>query len=191
MDKRIWMPILLLVVAVMGCAVRTDAIPTLYDGPDTEEAGFVPYKGGSSQAEIILAVDTIARVELVSTSTSIAEMAPDSSGDIPWAALLEFRFRVLEYLKGSGPNEIVAVVTDDSYYSKEEARAVLQWMADYHDSRWDDRQAIVFLSSTSFLLPSLSASDRFYMSVQVYGGKDGYTVASPHTKLDSLVKSRG
>ena len=57
--------------------------------------------GQHSLEERILTADVIARVNLVTKRASAAQRPQNT-----WGALLEFRFRVHEYLKGSGPNEI-------------------------------------------------------------------------------------
>ena len=97
-------------------------------------AAAVPYFGVESIEEIILRSDTIARVELLSKSTSVEQAASTA-----WVPKLEFRFRVVEYLKGSGPKEITAFV-HSIWATEAEARAALPLQSTGHDSRWDDRE---------------------------------------------------
>ena len=147
------------------------------------------YEGVTSIEETILSSDTIARVELLSmTAATDPYRYPDPSGQDPrssgWVANLEFRFRVLEYLKGSGPNEIVAIVSDGGYHGTEaEARAVLPAMSASHDTRWDDREAIVFMFSGWDTVPSLQADDHFLIGGWQISGEDAYTLSSRHHKL--------
>ena len=147
------------------------------------------YGGVTSIQEIILSRDTIARVELLGmTAATDPYRYPDPSGQDPrssgWLATLEFRFRVLEYLKGSGPNEIVAIISEGVYHATEaEARAVLPAMSASHDTRWDDREAMVFMFSGSDRLPSLQAEDRFQIGVWQISGEDAYSISSRHMKV--------
>ena len=113
-----------------------------------------------------------------------------------WLTLLEFRFRVHEYLKGSGPIEIGSVVylvfADGWDWDGEAtARRLANGIGDTHDSRWDNRAAIVFLSSairdTPDIAPVRLASDRYWFGRMIddrYGDMaDSYTVASRYKKL--------
>ena len=76
---------------------------------DSQSLGILPpfYFGASSLEERILASPVIARVRLDST-TSTVESGTTYLG-IKCIAILEFNFSVVEYLKGSGPTDIVAI----------------------------------------------------------------------------------
>ena len=91
---------------------------------------------------------SLARVKLLSVSP---ESDPyDSSGvgtgskDQYFPALF-YRFEVLEYLKGSGANELVAGVYDgeDIYGTKQGAISKANDLNAGRDVRWDDREAII------------------------------------------------
>ena len=141
MVNRIWLLSLSLVTVVMfACGDNPSVgLTTSEESPPWEE-----YWGSATIEEVILDSDTVARVELLDSSTG-TERIGDDQGHV-WAANLEFRFRVLEYLKGSGPNEIRAHVSE--YYSTQaEAQAGLAAVVAAHDTRWDNRQAVVFLHS--------------------------------------------
>ena len=103
------------------------------------------WHGLNSFEEIILKSEVVVRVEYLSNRTESFFMprrhpeAPDG-----WVARIEFRFRVLEYLKGSGPTEIGAF-TGLLLDTEDEARQVAALLPSMHDARWDDREAIVFL----------------------------------------------
>ena len=136
------------------------------------------YYGVASKEEVILGSDTIARVELLGVSTSTAAYhAWWLSG---WSGNLEFRFRVLEYLKGSGPTEIVAVAANGPYKTETDARKYMSYTVAWHDTRWDDREAIVFLSSTSDIVPDLGS--RYFLGDMSLGGENAYLVSSRHSK---------
>ena len=82
---------------------------------------WLPYAGLASLEETILGADVIARVSLASTRTSWAKRPHETRNS--WGALLEFRFQVHEYLKGSGPDEIGGIVHIHYGTSEEDARA--------------------------------------------------------------------
>ena len=108
MRRVIWL-VLLVAVVWTACGqdesppVRLDLIPT----PDPAAAaafqalppadGFYRYDGLDSMEETILEADVIARVSLVSKRPDVIQL-----DDTTWYPVLEFRFRVHEYLKGSG-----------------------------------------------------------------------------------------
>ena len=63
--------------------------------------------------------------------------------------MLEFRFSVHEYLKGTGPAEIGGNRVHVSTRRRPKPRLAAARIAAAHDSRWDSREAIVFLYSPS------------------------------------------
>ena len=212
-----WMPILWVAVAVMACGqddpvptsgVQQTAItatPVVAPGPTTSApsiptAAATPtvtgllallgvagssaqHHGTASLEEIILGADVIARVGYLSKRTSVAQVPATDW----WSGLLEFRFRVHEYLKGSGANEIGAFVFLH-FPTEAEARAAVAAMAAGHDNRWDSREAIVFLvSDAGHPVPEIG-QDQYWFGEMVYAAMgvdpgDGYTVASPGQKL--------
>ena len=147
-------------------------------------SGSLPHDFGvASLEERIVWSDVVARVSLLSVSAAVDSVAylPDDSSVTVHATVLEFRFRVLEYLKGTGANEIVAIVLGDQRSdTEEEVRAVLPTVTAERETRWDDREAIVFLEDSYEVLPSTSQQGRFYLGDISYPlpGWDGYTVAS-------------
>ncbi len=148
---------------------------TSYSMPD--------YSGPSSIEEQILFKNTVARVRLLGTSTTVAPFIlsnPTRRGHSP---VLEFRFRVLEYLKGTGPTEIIAVAMGDEYDTEAEARSPLPALAEERDTRWDNLETIVFLHDFWDILPSTQQSNRYFLGAISYWWRgDGYTVASLHHK---------
>ena len=93
--------------------------------------------------------DVIVRATLVSTSSTVD--SPDWSND--YVGAVAFRFRVLEYLKGSGSTDITVFATDagsqpsDYFDSRSDATDRGDALKGVHDTTWDERQAILFLRS--------------------------------------------
>ncbi len=118
------------------------------------EVSYMPETGPLGLDERILRANTIARVTLNSISTSTPYIY---RYDPPWATstdyylgAMELRFGVHEYLKGAGGDTLAVdlILSGDDYYpSVEEAvDAASAWIAE-RDTRWDDREAIIFLQN--------------------------------------------
>ena len=91
--------------------------------------------------------DVIALVNL-RQATGITETVPSDAGVAPtYRPAVEFRFEVIEYLKGAGEDEIVVwdpaphtfLTSEESQENAEHKLAVRR------NSTWDDRAAVVFL----------------------------------------------
>ena len=135
--------------------------------------------------ERILGADVVAKVRLFSASgevDTVKFIGPDDKVDTGPAPVLEFGFRVLEYLKGQGPDEIVAVASGYRYDSESQVRAILPVIVARRDTQWDDLDAIVFLRQSDDHVPSTLRPDRFYFSQTHYCSFDYYTIASLLTK---------
>ena len=145
----------------------------------------IAYKGPTSLEERIFASPVIARVRLDSVS-STAEFGTTYRG-MKYIAILEFSFSVLEYLKGSGASDIVAVWNAGQIFdTRQEAETALPAIAAARDTQWDDREAIVFLQHSQTYLPSTQQAGRFYLSGEhLVGGipDDDYSLASRGNKL--------
>ncbi len=143
------------------------------------------YDGPSSLEERILASPVIAKVRLDSVS-STTESGPTVQGT-KYILLLEFSFSVLEYLKGSGNNDIVAVWNSDQLFgTRQEAEAALPAIAAARDAQWDDHEAIVFLKHSQTYLASTQRAERYYLSGVVLGSfglDDNYSLASRYNNL--------
>ena len=100
-----------------------------------------------SMEEIIFGAEVIARVSYLRKQGSVALNTLTDATVGHWLARLEFRFRVHEYLKGTGPNEIGVFVYMD-YDSEADARSALPALLAAHDGRWDNREAIIFANRT-------------------------------------------
>ena len=160
--------------------------PTVADtAQNTMTHAPAPYLGQSSLEERILASPVIVRARLGS-ATSTVESGPTNRGTKP-IAILEFHFRVQEYLKGSGGSDIVAVWNAGQLFdTRQEALASLPAIAVARDTSWDDREAIVFLQHSQTYLPSTQALERYYLSGEHYFNNtldDYYSLGSPYNKL--------
>ena len=150
----------------------------------------LPYRGGRSLEQIILTADVIARVDLVGKLTRAEQVGfatdPQGWGVDYWSPVMEFRFRVLEYLKGSGPNEIGGIVYrtehDGGFWdTRESALAGAANMVAAHDSRWDQREAVVFLWSDDYI------DDRIQLATgQYWFGQMAYYTSGEYTDAYSV-----
>ena len=138
------------------------------------------YLGTASLEERIAGADVIARVRLRSVSPGAELHDIYDDGMFSHVGALEHRFDVLEYLKGSGGDEIVALVYElvDRETAERAAEAGAALLA-ARDTRWDGREALIFLWN------GLQQRDRYWLGSIItedgYFG-DGYTIASPHDK---------
>ena len=214
MRLLLWLPSLIVAaLAVVSCvgpgreppAVSAGEVPVAAEvltGPPTIPAAVLssgevpaashgPYLGLLSLEENILNADVIALVSLTDTATSTARVTFTRRGQTSefWIALLEFKFSVREYIKGSGANNVSGFVYLE-YWTEAAALASAAVIADAHDGRWDDREAVVFLSSSDHWIRDSYplAADEYWFGALLHttsdtGPNDGYTVASIHSKL--------
>ena len=155
-----------------------------------------PYTGAIALEATVLKSDVIARVSLVSKRTAVVARLPGQTNGTEFAATLEFRFRVHEYLKGTGPNEIGGLVYL-SYWRENDATLGAAQIVNAHDSRWDSREAVVFLTKNKDVLGSTPVTPAYPISSDQYwfgsmahdfagspqGLSEAYTVASVYSKL--------
>ena len=102
-----------------------------------------------SLEEQIFDSDTIVRASLSSASASTETERFDGVAAPRYRAVNELSFTAHEYLKGSGPSEILVLVRDEYTYSMESDALI--WAQRYLSQRetdWDDRQGILFLESS-------------------------------------------
>ena len=107
--------------------------------------------GATSPEELVYFSTVVARVRFLSASAGVRNYPPDDDRDP--APVFAFRFRVMEYLKGSGDAELTVRVLATSrrdYIIAPNANAALALMMAQsrlaeRDARWDDREAVVFL----------------------------------------------
>ena len=162
------------------------AIPT--DLPSTQAARMqLRYPEGARDSdprpleEIILESEVIARVGYLHHLGSV------TSARWGWVALLEFRFEVREYLKGSGPDEIGAFIF--AYYETAvAARRATTLLAAAHDGRWDNREAVVFLNyGAEHIAPEIQLGEGQFWLARMDADwgeyEDAYSLASGVSKL--------
>ena len=151
-----------------------------------------PYDGPASLEERILEADVIVRVRLLSMSpvieTFYSEGFEDDGEwieDTAYGSAIEFRFEVIEYLKGEGSGEIVGIVYGQDYYeSKAGAFAFGADLTETHDTTWDEREAIVFMNRRQSIVSTTEQPDRYVLGFADYGvfDSDAYTIDSRYSK---------
>ena len=126
--------------------------------------------------------DVIARVELLSVTTEGELINGRASEETWYGKALHHRFRVLEYLKGNGGQEIVVILASGTEYDSdlhfstaEEAEGLGLDLLELRSSEWDDREAIVFAQSDISWLPSTKMDDTYALGFySVYTGTGWY-----------------
>ena len=133
----------------LGCAddPEQEGLPADSPPADAPRSSMLPPLGQAGLNSRIFYSDVIVRASLISTNATAENIGTDSNGATVHRGLLEFKFKVLEYLKGTGGGELVAFVTDqrDRTYSTMELalEASRSWERD-RDTKWDDRDALIF-----------------------------------------------
>ena len=114
--------------------------------------------------ELILEAAAVARVQYVSAEQTIEvwrSIYPNGNILDSHVGAVVVTFNVLEYLDGSGSNQIKVVLRDGDWdaFDKAVITAANEDLLAFRDKRWDDRQAIVFLvAARMFLAPSQTAT---------------------------------
>ena len=131
---------------LISCGLFGDQID--YSRPHPLGERPTPIYAGDSLVETkIIRHQIIVRASMTSLSS---EIATDPYGG--YYVVLKFNLAVSEYLKGTGPPSIVAVWVDDTYHNKlveaESRRQAILAARYMHHRRWDDREAVIFLSDT-------------------------------------------
>ena len=139
-----------------------------HSGPD--------YFGPWSLEERIAFSDVVARVRMRSVIQT-EEARIGDGGTTEYLVALEFTFDALEYLKGSGGDQLKAVVYDFDvrYATKLGASTLGQDLLSLRDKRWEGREAIVFLQKRDDL-PSTKQADRYLLGWLSTDGTDEYTI---------------
>ena len=104
------------------------------------------YSVSPSLEEQVFFSDAIVRASLLSASAG-TESVPSDPGVAPtYRAVHELRFTVHEYLKGSGPSEVLVVVRDeDTFVAETDALSWAQEQLTERETTWDDREGVLFL----------------------------------------------
>ena len=137
------------------------------------------YYGETSLDEKIAGADVIVRGSLVSANAA----AEQRSGNAGYSAVVEFTFKTLEYLKGSGAGQITALVDypGREYESSADALAQARVLLQGRDTTWDGREAVLFLMSEYEALPSTKQAGRYWLgNVYSYASpsEDHYSISS-------------
>ena len=133
--------------------------------------------------ELILSADIVARVRLIEIDDHIATFQTFKKWYEPH---LWYEFEVLEYLKGSGSATIWGMTSGYGCWhttdTAEEARSAIEYLRRERDARWDDREAIVFLSNVGTesveRTPSISHPDRYWLGTFLpgYGATESHSL---------------
>ena len=114
--------------------------------PEIHSSNDPVYSVSPSLEEQVFFSDAIVRASLLSASAG-TESVPSDPGVAPtYRAVHELRFTVHEYLKGSGPSEVVVVVRDeDTFVAETDALSWAQEQLTERETIWDDREGVLFL----------------------------------------------
>ena len=146
--------------------------------------------GETTLLERIAGADAVVRAEFVSVTGVVDSFSVISGGEPQtpeFARGLAYTFNVLEYLKGSGGTQIVALALNsfERYPTKAEADAATDTYQADRDTQWDNREAILFLWDWDIGAPlSTEQTDRYTLG-DIRGGPgwwDYYTIASKWNK---------
>ncbi len=114
--------------------------------PEIHSSTDPAYSVSPSLEEQVFFSDAIVRASLLSARAG-TETVPSDPGVAPtYRAVHELRFTVHEYLKGSGPSEVVVVVRDeDTFVAETDALSWAQEQLLERKTTWDDREGVLFL----------------------------------------------
>lgn len=131
--------------------------------------------GPTTLEERVAASAVVARVRFRSV-TAGSERWKLQHYDVAHVGTLEHRFEVLEYLKGDGPSEIVAIVygPDNPQATAGHAVAAGSVLLAERDTRWDAREAIVFLETDHEWMLDFPKAGRYLLgSILISRGVSG------------------
>ena len=97
-----------------------------------------------------------------------------------YVGVAEFRFEVLEWLKGGdGGNSAVGLTVVSAERTEEETRARGNHYFERRDKRWDNREAIIFMANSHKGVPSSQESGRYILGFQENYALDAYRTWLP------------
>ena len=126
--------------------------------------------------DLIPLVDAIARVYVHSASEVVSVEESANADHWDWGGLTgrppsryvgvaEFKFEVLEWLKGGdGGNAAVGLTVVSARHTEEETCAAGKRNFERRDKRWENREAIVFMYNSHKSVPSSQESGRYFLS---------------------------
>ena len=152
--------------------------------PSSGDRALPLYAGDSLIEEKVINSSTVVRATMASSSL---EVIVDADGE--YAVAVKFNLAVTEYLKGTGPSNIVAVWVDGNFYdSREKADSRRDVLLAERDDQWDDREAIIFMYGVlsgfgASLDAQLQRADHFLLYVgDPYSLDDFYSLHSTRNK---------
>ena len=172
----------------------------------TPSSNFTPVGGNgyapSTLEGTILKADAIVRASLTS-KTSTSRYGDTSGEGIAYRPFVEFTFNVLEVLKGTVTSPVIVELAvydhpislywiSPFFDSAAEAEAnATSWIARDYDSKWDDREAILFLwtidKARSDLMGRPSEVGYVFVGSTVHAAtsvsKDGFSIRSKENKV--------
>ena len=164
--------------------IENEGLPPPTSGA-VQEFGVAPidYDGATSLEERIINYPTIVRATLDRVTTETIEAGGYWEGQ--YVNIAKFHLTVLEYLNGSGGTDIIAVWgSADTYGSRSEAEAVRSSITEGRDTKWDDVEAVFFLTSDPWeMFSPIDATDTYYTSSGDFAVDDFISVNSRYNKL--------
>ncbi len=171
------------------------SVTTIHPPPNTKTSQTQyappPYEGVTTLEERIADADLIALARMASVTAAVEQLASDDGRGYRrgYIGALKFTFNIDEILKsplGSSPTQVVAMVgSRRGFTSRAEAQTVANKMLNERDAQWDNRSAIIFLSTHSLEYPATLSDDLYFMSIVDYtfGIGDHYSVASKRNRM--------
>ena len=119
--------------------------------------------------QMISRSDVIVRASLLSATAATETLSGSGSGSRTYRPVQKLRFTVHEYIKGSGPSEVLVVVRPrDTHSTEEGARKEADRLLSQRNTTWDDRQALLLL-----IRPTRDWYSDWYSIPDVVGGTGG------------------
>ena len=114
----------------------------------------------ASLDEQILRSNTIVRASLLSAAAGVETVPSDPGVNPTYRPVQELKFRIHEYLEGSGSAELVVVVPGDhTYMTEAEARQSAETAVSQRNTAWDGREGVLFLNTLQLTYAANGASD--------------------------------
>ena len=139
----------------MGCSEPHTTAPLAPSAPQGAHSSGFSYVGPLSMDEMVAYAEVIVHAELESISAGtiratdeVREGNKEVGIIAEFMPILEASFRVIEYIKGSGDSRITVVISDERdqfYATNQEALNQSEEWKNARSTRWDDRQAMLFL----------------------------------------------
>ncbi len=158
------------------------------------------YYGQMTMEEQITQADVVVRASLESVTTGTerwddSEHLPPEPGD-RYVGTLEHTFSIHEYIKGTGDDEVVALVVAMESYGHETVAGAADAatnLLNRRDAQWDGREAILFLTTNHDYMVDLPRAGYYLLGADPWGRgmvqepdepfyRDRYSIASIYEK---------